>query len=169
MRERMFAHIEMSHVWMRVGVVLVLFATWWWRSAVNENLRAAERDASARTQALADIKVARAALVESQAGLPDPGTGDAAWWKERLERAAKREGLAVVRHDVRATAHAIGTFKLERRELVVTGTYDAVVRLTSWLESAAPRVRLQDFDLTPESGMVRASLGLVVPVPEGGR
>lgn len=167
---RWLAHVEPSHLWMRAGVLLLLLAVWGWRVTANQELRRIDEEAALRTQVLKEIRLARVAAVESQAFLPEPGTGHSAWWRDKIEREVKRAGLTVAKHDARPSAHAIGTFLLERRELVVLGPYDGVVRLVAWTETSTPRLRVQDFELVPAApGQVRATLILMTPVAEGAR
>lgn len=167
---RFLAHVEPSHVWMRVGVVLVLVVVWAWRTLVNQELERLDQEAMLRTQTLKEIRLARVSVVESQAGLPEPGAGETTWWRERIEREVAKAGLAVARHETKLAEFSVGTYELERRELVVVGPYDGLVRLTAWIETSTPRLRLQDFEIVPDGvGQVRATLQILTPVPGGGR
>lgn len=167
---RWLAHVEPSHVWMRVGVVMVLLAVWGWRTLVNHELARVDHEAMLRTQTIKEIRLARVAVLESQAALPEPGAGDSGWWRDRIEREIARCGLTTAKHETRPAEFAVGTFELERRDLVVVGPYDGVVRLIAWIETATPRLRLQDFELVPDgAGQVRATLLVLTPVPEGGK
>ena len=168
--DRWWQRTEPSHVAVRVALLVLVLVVWGWRSARNENLRALDRDALARAQALRDIRLSRAVVVESQSLLPEPGTGDSAWWRDRLDRESQRAGVTLNRNDTKPSEWSVGTFRLERRELSGTGTYDAVLKLMLWMETSSPRVRLQDFSLEPgPPGVVRATLAVLGPVPGGAR
>ena len=153
----------------RAAVFGLGVAIWFALAARNATLREAQRAAVTRAQLSREVRALRVAAVESHGLLPEPGQGDASWWKDRLVRVAENAKLAVVGFEARSSDLAIGTYALDRRVIVVRGTMDQVLKYVSWLETSTPRLRIEHFALEPElPSSVRASFTLLLPDVAGG-
>lgn len=150
----------------RTVVIAAGLVCWWLLSARNGALREAEREAAVRAQLLREIQGMRMLLLEAQASMPEPGTGDAPWWRERIFRQAAKDGLSVTKFEARPSDLAVGPFALDRREIVLVGAYDAALKFMGWLETSTPRMRIEHFTVNPEGPAgVRATFTILMPRP----
>lgn len=168
MRREEHEHGERPVVVVRAVFATVFLALWWMMTMRNEGLRATEHEMALRAQYAREIRSLRVALLEAQPSLPEPGRGDPAWWKDRFAKESKK--LTVLRNEVRPGELPMGTFAIQRHDLSVKGEYEAVMRLVAWMETATPRVRIDQFVLEPvPPADVRADFVLLLPVPKGRR
>lgn len=145
-------------------------ALWWTLAGRNEALRLEEKQAAARAQLALEIRSFENALLESRQGLPEPGTGDPRWWKDRLSGQASRSHLAITRFDAKLSELALGPYTLQRLEIVLEGSFESFLGYLAWLETASPRVRIERFAIeASRPGWVRATILVLCPSATPGR
>ena len=153
----------------RVGAVVLLAAAWWLLAGRNEALRSQQQLARQREQLSRQVRELEAAVAESERALPAAGTGDSRWWRERLVAEALRRHLEVANIGLSDAGRPAGGLPVTRAEVVVSGTYESVLELIGWQETARPAARLERFSIEPAgAGVVRATLVLLLPAAGGG-
>ena len=150
----------------RVGGVLLFALVWWLMWLRNEGLRETERELALRAQLTREVRTLKVAVLSAQPQLPEPGTGDASWWHDRFTQATAVQHLQLDRFDERGAEVPMGPYALLRREVGVRGSYQALMSLLVWMETATPRMRLDSFTIEPLAPAdMRATLHVLLPSP----